>query len=119
GADYQGVAPGVKILPLKVSVPVNPSPQFDQHVGQALDYTLWLVKNHPEYNITAVNLSLAAYSPATFAQYEQKAVEALHDLGVFVAAASANYGSASTVSYPAADPKVFAIAAVNLDGKIT
>ncbi len=119
GNGYQGIAPDVRILPLKVSVPVNPSAEFDRHVGQALDYTLWLVKNHPEYNIVAVNLSLAAYSQGTFEQYEQKAVEELHDLGVFIAAAAGNYSSPTMITYPAADPKVFAIASVNPDGTLS
>jgi hypothetical protein len=117
-SDYQGIAPGVKILPLKVSVPVNASAQFDQHVGQALDYTLFLVQHHPEYHIVAVNLSVGALSQATFNQYEKRQVEALHDLGIFVAASAGNT-AATTVIYPAADPKVYAIGGVNPDGALT
>ena len=119
GNDYQGIAPGAKVLPLKISVPVNSSAEFDRHVGQALDYTLWLVQHHPEYHIVAVNLSVGAFSQATFQQYEQKAVDALHDAGVFVAASAGNTGSLDTVIYPAADPKVFAIGGVNPDGVLT
>jgi hypothetical protein len=119
GKMYEGIAPGAKILPLKISTPAQASPEFDQHVGQALDYVLWLVQHHPEYHIVAVNLSLAAYSDATFAQYEQAQVEQLHDLGVFVAASAGNSGLANQVFYPANDPKVFAIAGVNPDGVLT
>ena len=119
GNDYQGIAPGAKVLPLKISVPVNSSAEFDRHVGQALDYTLWLVQHHPEYHIVAVNLSVGAFSQATFQQYEQKAVDALHDAGVFVAASAGNTGSLDRVIYPAADPKVFAIGGVNPDGVLT
>jgi subtilisin family serine protease len=118
GQAYQGIAPGAKILSLKVSVPINASVQFDQHVGEALDYTLFLVQHHPEYHIVAVNLSVGALSQATFDQYEKRQVEALHDLGVFVAAAAGNT-SADTVIYPAADPKVYAIGGVNPDGALT
>ena len=119
GNIYQGIAPGVKVLPLKISVPVNSSEEFDRHVGQALDYTLWLVQHHPEYHIVAVNLSVGAFSQATFQQYEQKSVDALHDAGVFVAASAGNTGSLTSVIYPAADPKVFAIGGVNPDGVLT
>ena len=119
GNDYQGIAPGVRVLPLKVSVPVNSSPEFDQHVGQALNYTLWLVQHHPEYHIVAVNLSVGAFSQASFQQYEQKAVDALHDAGIFVAASAGNTSDIHNVIYPAADPKVFAIGGVNPDGVLT
>ena len=118
GNSYQGIAPGAKVLPLKISVPVNSSAEFDQHVGEALNYTLWLVQHHPEYHIVAVNLSVGAFSQATYQQYEQKAVDALHDAGVFVAASAGNTGS-ETVIYPAADPKAYAIGGVNPDGALT
>jgi subtilisin family serine protease len=119
GFDYQGIAPGAKILPLMVSTDPNPSTAFDQHVGEALDYVVWMVEHHPEYHIAAVNLSLAAVSQASFAQYEQSDIETLADMGVFVSCASGNEANLTTVDYPAADPKAFAIAGENPDGTVT
>src|SRR5947209_12544236 len=45
--NYRGIAPGAQILPLMVSTPPQPSVAFDQHVGQALDYVVWMVQHHP------------------------------------------------------------------------
>ena len=119
GYDYQGIAPGAKVLPLMVSTPPQPSPTFDQHVGEALAYVLWMVENHPEYHIVAVNMSLAAYSEQTFEQYEQSDIEQLANLGIFISCASGNEDNLTTVDYPANDPDAFAIAGVNPDGTVT
>ena len=49
GDIYQGIAPGVKILPLKVADASNVKAgvAFDQAVGAALDYVVEMVKAHP------------------------------------------------------------------------
>ena len=53
-SNYQGVAPGADIVALRVFNDSN-SGSFTE-IADALD---WVIQHHGDYNITAVNLSIA------------------------------------------------------------
>lgn len=118
GAQYQGIAPGAKILPLEAwgSVSGQPSVAFDENVGKALTYLVDLIEAHPSYNIVALNLSIHAYDQASYIANEQPQILELEKLGVYIAAASGNDASTTSVSYPAAEAGVNAIGGVYGDG---
>ncbi|MEM8875266.1 MAG: S8 family serine peptidase [Planctomycetota bacterium] len=119
---HRGVAQDADLIALRVgdggSIPLS-------RIDRALD---WVLDNRVRFNITAVNLSLG------FGNFTEREVDAqlsdefrrLAEAGVFVAAASGNDNDAQTgpitqdgVSYPAADPNVFAVGAVDTDNVIT
>ena len=104
----------MQILPLKIWTSVNgqPSVAFAQIVGKALSYLVDLIKAYPSFNIVALNLSVHAYSLASYEQYEEPQIQELANLGIFIAAASGNEGMTEAIDYPAADPNVYAIGGV-------
>jgi subtilisin family serine protease len=118
GITYQGIAPDASLVALRVGTGDDIS---DNNIEKALQ---WVITNYKKYGIDVVNISLGsgAYATATTAQ-SQLADEfaKLHDLGVFVVAASGNNGTTSggTVSYPAADPNVFAAGSITAAGAIS
>ena len=114
--QYQGVAPQANLVALRVGTETNIS---DSNIEKALQ---WVIANFKTYNIAVVNLSLGSGSypnPTSDSQYADE-FKTLHDLGIFVVAASGNSNDQSTgpinqdgVAYPAADPNVFAVGAVD------
>ena len=85
-ATYQGVASGAKVIPLKV---IDGNLQYTvANVEKALQ---WVIKNHTRYNIVAVNMSLHV-GDAGNTQINDE-MKTLYDAGVFVGAASGNWGS--------------------------
>lgn len=122
GVTYQGVAPAAKLVALRVGTESNiPT----SNIQKALD---WVIKNHKTYGINVVNLSLGSGNytdPTTDFSYSSD-FQKLRDLGIFVVAASGNSHSESAgpisqdgVAYPAADPNVFAVGAVDSSDAIT
>lgn len=107
-----GVAPGANIVALRV-LDASGSGSFS-NVQRALQ---WVVDHQQQFNIVAVNLSLGsgnyASNPFTFLSGE---LQALKDLGVFVAAASGNsfysYGSQQGLSFPAVSSLTVSVGAV-------
>jgi subtilisin family serine protease len=116
GITYQGVAPDARLVALRVG---NESGISDSNIEQALQ---WVITNHKTYGISVVNLSLGSgnytdpQSNPTMSDEFQK----LHDLGIFVVAASGNSNDQNSgpisqdgIAFPSADPNVFAVGAVD------
>ncbi len=116
GVTYQGVAPGAKLVALRVGTETGIS---NSNIDKALQ---WVISNYKTYGISVVNLSLGSgnyvtsYSDASMAGDFQR----LHDLGIFVTAASGNSNdqqsgpiSQDGIAFPASDPNVFAVGAVS------
>src|SRR6266480_3212099 len=116
GVTYQGVEPDAKIVALRVG---TESSIPDSNIEAALQ---WVLKNYKTYNIQVVNLSLGSgnnTSPSTDSSYADEFAQ-LHKLGIFVTAASGNSNDAfegpisqDGIAYPAADPSVYAVGAVD------
>ncbi len=113
---YQGVAPDAKLVALRVGTETDIP---DANIKAALD---WIITNYKKYSIDVVNLSLGSgnfTSPSTDSSYTSEFAQ-LKSLGIFVTAASGNSQdqnngpiSQDGVAYPAADPSVFAVGAVD------
>jgi len=95
GKDYQGVAAGAQVIPLKV---IDSGLHWTTaNVEKALK---WVVANHRRYHITAVNMSLDVGSGG----YSQIAdeISTLWNNGVFIGASSGNgYNYNNIYSQPA------------------
>jgi subtilisin family serine protease len=118
GVTYQGIAPDASLVALRVGTGEDIT---DARIEKALQ---WIITNYKTYGITVVNLSLGsgAYAAATTAN-SQLADEfaTLASLDIFVVAASGNNGTSQggTVSYPAADPNVFAVGSITAADQIS
>ncbi len=122
GITYQGVAPGAKLVALRTGTEDGFT---DNNIERALQ---WVIANYKTYGISIVNMSLGsgAYTDAQTNVQMSDEFKKLHDLGVFVTAASGNSNdqisgpiSQDGIAYPAADPNVFAVGAVNSSDQIT
>jgi subtilisin family serine protease len=122
GVTYQGVAPDAKIVALRVgtesSIPYS-------NIEKALQ---WVIDKYDDYGISIINLSLGSgnYTDSEIDDTLSDEFETLHNLGIFVVAASGNSNESTNspitkdgIAYPAADPNVFAVAAVNSSDVIT
>src|SRR5688572_13913336 len=122
GVTYQGVAPEAKLVGLRVgssdSIPVP-------NIEKALQ---WVITNYTTYGISIVNLSLGFgnFPDSNSGSILADEFERLRELGIFVVAASGNSNdedsgpiSEDGVSYPAADPNVFAVGAVDAGDAIS
>ncbi len=122
GVTHQGVAPDAKIVALRVGGAGTIS---NDRIERALR---WIVNNHRKYNISIVNLSLGSgsFTNASTADQLSDELGRLRRLGIFITAASGNNNeisigpiSSDGVAYPAADPSVFAVGAVDSRDIIT
>jgi subtilisin family serine protease len=121
GITYQGVAPGAKLVALRVGTETNIP---DANIDKALQ---WIITNHDLYHINVVNLSLGAgaYTSAHTEADLSGDFQQLHDLGIFVVAASGNSNDqlspidADGIAFPASDPNVFAAGAVDSNDVLT
>lgn len=122
GTTYQGVAPDAKLVALRVgtesSIPYS-------NIEKALK---WVIEKYDDYGISIVNLSLGSgnYTDSEIDDTLGDEFEQLRKLGIFVVAASGNSNESTNspitrdgIAYPAADPNVFAVAAVNNSDVIT
>src|SRR5205809_3284978 len=116
GFDYQGLAPDVKIIPLKTIDPYGHiyNLTFAQRVASAMH---WLEKNHKRLNISIVNLSIGV-SQADFEATFKPDVAKLNQMGVLLVASAGHYGHDKPLEYPAADPNVYSAGMVNEQDKI-
>jgi hypothetical protein len=119
GAQYQGVAPGCNLVALRVDGADDPVP--DERIQAALQ---WVIDHRTQFNIVSVNISFGSghYSGTHTSIYSPQ-LKTLKQDGVFVAAASGNNGVDPSqpfgVEYPAADPNVFSVGAVDSFDTIT
>jgi len=109
GATYQGIAPGAKIIPLKVADPTGAySLPFAQRVEKALQ---WVEANYKRYNIGIVSMSirtpLADYNNTYADEVSRLAAD-----GVFLVAAAGQEDPNLDVEYPGRANGVFAVSVV-------
>jgi hypothetical protein len=122
GVHYQGVAPGANLVALRVGTESSIS---DNNIERALQ---WVIANYQTYGIDVVNISLGSgfYPDAETSSQLSDEFQTLHDDGIFVVAASGNSNDSIVgpitqdgIAYPAADPNVFAVGAVDPHDVIT
>ena len=105
----KGVAPAAKILAIHAFSPeAAESPQATtQHILAGLE---WAIKK----GARVINMSFAGpYDPML-----QLALKKAHDKGVVLIAAAGNMGPQSPPLYPAADPNVIAVTAIDRDDRL-
>lgn len=101
-ATFGGVAPGAKIISLKIFSDVG-GEASDANIVAALN---WVAANATTYNITAVNMSIGDAIESTESTANpafSPALATLKNMGIFVAAASGNDGYLYGMGSPAAD----------------
>ncbi|MFX0074374.1 MAG: S8 family serine peptidase [Candidatus Hermodarchaeota archaeon] len=119
---YQGVAPGVNFVVLRI---FDSSGETSVSIFEsAID---WVVRNKNIYNIRIASMSFGA-KPESYnlnqIAYLQQIVRRLVDNGIFVVAAGGNDGDSSkisgdrTINSPASDKKVLAIGGVDYYGEM-
>ena len=112
GATYQGIAPGAKIIPLKVSDPTGGyNLAFAQHVEKALQ---WVEKNYVKYNIRIVSMSIRTPLADYNSTYADEVSRLLAD-GLFLVAAGGQEDPNLDVEYPARTAGVFGVSVVESD----
>ena len=117
GKQYQGVAPNCNLLALRVDAANDPVP--DSRIQAALQ---WVLDHQSQYNIVAVNISFGSgHYAGTHTSIYSPQLASLTEEGVMVIAASGNGGVSQPfgVEYPAADPNVYAVGAVDQFDVIT
>ncbi len=114
GSGVAGVAPGVKIMPLRV---LGNGGGSSHDVAQAVLYAAGLSNDSgivPNTKADIINLSLGGSVPS---QEEQDAYTAARNAGVVIVAAAGNESS-SAPSYPAAYDGVISVSAVDINKQL-
>jgi subtilisin family serine protease len=113
GKEYQGIASGAKVIPLRV---VGATVRLDPYrLEKALR---WVIGNHKRYNIVAVNMSLDVRS--TGYPVVEDELRTLWNAGVFIAAASGNGSNTDDrLAYPAKGSYAMAVGSSNLNDTIS
>jgi subtilisin family serine protease len=119
---YQGVAPGVNFVILRIF-----DSSRETNVSILEKAINWVVQNKDLYNIKIASMSFGA-KPESYnlfqIAYLQQLVRRLVDNGIFVVAAGGNDGDSSkisgdrTINSPASDKKVLAVGGVDYDGEM-
>src|SRR5258706_2622637 len=114
GATYQGIAPATNLIAMRVDDGTMGWGQEAPLVEQALQ---WIIAHRDQYNIVAVNMSFGTgryTSPDTLAPIADE-LQTLNQMGVMLLASSGNSGVKfpGTIEYPAADPNVYSVGAVD------
>ncbi len=106
-SGFIGVAPGVKILSLKITDKdgITNNLNIVKAVDKVLDYN----GRHPQNKINIINIS---YGLAEDDAYLKDALKKAYDSGIAIIASAGNNGN-SVVAYPAAYDFIIAVAAVN------
>ena len=109
---YPGVAPGARVISLKV---------FDSTTGVATDANIlaalnWVSAHKTQYNITTVNMSLGDSTESTWSSIApadpyDAAMHTLKQQGVFVSVASGNDAYLHGQSMPGASPNAVSVGA--------
>jgi len=121
-SEYRGVAPGIKLVILKIfdSAEETNSTIFENAIN-------WILLNKDAYNIKIVSMSFGAKPDADnifSILYIQKLTRRLADIGILVIAAAGNndfpnsaYGD-GTINAPASDIATLAVGGVDYDGNM-
>lgn len=114
GTPYVGVAPGAKLVGVKV---------LDSHgygrLSDLISAIQWVIDNKDKYNIKVISLSLGASINGDDTSPLEKICDAAVDAGIVVVTAVGNFGPwYDTVVIPATAKKVIAVGAVNDRGHI-
>ena len=113
-ANFVGVAPGAKIISLKVAASDGAT-----DVSQVLAAIDWVVqhRNDPGMNIRVLNLSFGTDSSQDYrVDPLAYAVEVAWRKGIVVVVAAGNEGSSGRLNDPAFDPYVIAVGAEDMNG---
>ena len=119
-SDYQGVAPGVNLVILRIF-----DSSGETNISVFENAINWVIQNKEVYNIKIVSMSFGAKPEVNNLfeiAYLQQIVRKLVDKGILVVAAAGNDGSSSqvngdgTINAPASDKKVLAVGGVDYDG---
>jgi subtilisin family serine protease len=122
GVTYQGVAPDAKLVALRVGTEDN---LLTSNIEQALR---WVIDRYKSLKIGVVNLSIGSgnYADSRTDSILSDELAELRGLGVLVIAASGNSNdqisgpiSEDGIAFPAADPNVLAVGAVDSRDVIT
>ncbi|MER6145582.1 S8 family serine peptidase [Streptomyces sparsogenes] len=107
----QGLAPGAKILPVKVAVGGDPF-SVDSQYSKAIRYAV-------EQKAQVINISMGSLGASRDFSKTKLAVEFALKRGSLILAAAGNDGEKSNLpSYPAAIPGVVAVGAMDRAGKV-
>ena len=112
--DFTGVAPGAKIVSVKVADASGATSLIK--ILQGID---WVYKNRAANNIKVLNLSLGAPAYPDYVNDPlAAAVERLWKNGVTVVASAGNIGQGKNLTSPAYDPYVISVGALDTNGTI-
>lgn len=106
GIGVAGVAPSVRIMPLKVLTSSGYGTVSD--IAAAIRFAA-------DHGASVINMSLGG---PFYSRILHKAVQYAHDRGVVIVCAAGNSGR-SGISYPAAFPECISVSAVRFDGKLS
>jgi len=113
GGRYVGMAPGARILSVKIAGATGAS-----DVSTIIAAIQWVVSFKTQYNVRVLNLSLGTDSTQSYSVDPlDYAVERAWQSGIVVNVAASNRGpSAGTISDPANDPFVLTVGAIDDKG---
>lgn len=112
---YKGMAPGAKLVGIKVL-----SGEGSGSISDIIAGVDWAVKNKDKYGIRVINLSLGSSQSSDGTDSLSQAVNAAWDAGIVVCVAAGNSGPDKyTVGSPAAASKVITVGAVDKYDVIT
>jgi subtilisin family serine protease len=107
GSQYVGIAPGANVVSVKVSDDTG-----ETHESDVLRGLQWVGQQKTNYNIRAINLSISASVPQSYATSPiDAAVEYLWHQGLTVVATAGNLGAAEDAVWyaPGNDPRVITV----------
>ncbi|NJF26125.1 S8 family serine peptidase [Thermococcus sp. Bubb.Bath] len=113
--QYKGVAPGAKLVGVKVL-----NSQGSGSVSTIIAGIDWVIQNKDKYNISVINLSLGGSQSSDGTDALSQEVDKAWEDGIAVCVAAGNSGPDTyTVGSPAAAPDVITVGAVDKNDVIT
>ena len=114
GTPYVGVAPGAKLVGIKVL-----DSRGYGKLSDLISAVQWAIDNKDKYNIRIISMSLGASINGDDSSPLEKICDAAVDAGIVVVTAAGNFGPwYDTVVIPATAKKVISVGAVNDEGRI-
>ncbi|MBC7785134.1 MAG: S8 family serine peptidase [Burkholderiales bacterium] len=119
GLKHRGIAPGAKLLALRVDGSGQSSVP-DDRIAEALQ---WCLDHRVEFGITIVNISYGTghFDESTVSSIYGNKILELNDAGVSIIAAAGNGGvdDGPGIDTPAADPRVISVGSVDASDRIS